>query len=151
MIYLDDVDKTILNTIQYDFPLDSRPYKKLGERLGISEDEVIRRLGRLHDEGAVRKIGPVINRNSIGGTSTLVAVNVPDERIDEVASYINEYTEVSHNYLRPDRYNIWFTLSASEKGRIYEILDELKAKTGLEFINLPTKRLFKIGVRFNIR
>ena len=151
MIYLDDTDKTILNTIQFDFPLDAHPFKKLGEKLGISEDEVITRLERLHDEGAVRKIGPVINRSSIGGKSTLIAVNVPDDRIDEIAGYINEYPEVSHNYLRPDQYNVWFTLSASREERIHDILDELKEKTGLEFINLPTKRLFKIGVRFDIR
>ncbi|MDW7732853.1 MAG: AsnC family transcriptional regulator [Methanolobus sp.] len=151
MIYLDDTDKTILNTIQYDFPLDVHPFKKLGEELGISEEEVIMRLGRLHDEGAVRKIGPVINRSSIGGTSTLVAVNVPDDMVDEVAGYINEYPEVSHNYLRPDVYNVWFTLSAAREERIHEILNELKEKTDLEFINLPTKRLFKIGVRFNVR
>ena len=151
MIDLDDTDKTILNTIQFDFPLDAHPFKKLGEKLGISEEEVIMRLERLHDEGAVRKIGPVINRNSIGGTSTLVAVNVPDEMIDEVAAYINDYPEVSHNYLRPDKFNVWFTLSAAREERIKEILNELKEKTGLEFINLPTKRLFKIGVRFNIR
>ena len=151
MIYLDDTDKAILNTIQYDFPLVAHPFAKLGEKLGISEEEVITRLERLHDVGAVRKIGPVINRKRIGGTSTLVAVNVPDDNIDEVAGFINKYQEVSHNYLRPGQYNVWFTLSASSEERILEILDELKEKTGLEFINLPTKRLFKIGVRFNIR
>ncbi|MBN2110980.1 MAG: AsnC family transcriptional regulator [Methanosarcinaceae archaeon] len=151
MISLDDTDKKILNTIQFDFPLDVRPFRELGERLGISEEEVIMRLERLHEKGAVRKIGPVINRNSIGGISTLVAVNVPDEMVDEVAGYINGYPEVSHNYLRPDQYNIWFTLSASSEERIREILDELRDSTGLDFINLPTKRLFKIGVRFNIR
>jgi DNA-binding Lrp family transcriptional regulator len=151
MIQLDDTDKKILNTIQHDFPLDVRPFKRLGEEMGISEEEVIRRLERLHGEGAVRKIGPVINRNKVGGTSTLVAVNVPEHMIDEVAGYIDEYYEVSHNYLRPDKYNIWFTLSAPGEERIKEILEELTRKTGLEFINLPTVRLFKIGVRFNIK
>jgi DNA-binding Lrp family transcriptional regulator len=151
MIYLDDTDKNILNTIQHDFPLDIHPFRKLGEELGISEEEVIGRLKRLQDEGAIRKIGPVINRKRIGGTSTLVAVNVPGDMIDEVAAYIDEYSEVSHNYLRPDKYNVWFTLSASGEERINEILKELNQKTGLEFINLPTVRLFKIGVRFNIK
>ncbi len=151
MIYLDDTDKNILNTIQHDFPLDIHPFQKLGKELGISEEEVIGRLKRLQDEGAIRKIGPVINRKRIGGTSTLVAVNVPGDMIDEVAAYIDEYSEVSHNYLRPDKYNVWFTLSASGEERINEILKELNQKTGLEFINLPTVRLFKIGVRFNIK
>ncbi|MDP2216380.1 MAG: AsnC family transcriptional regulator [Methanolobus sp.] len=151
MIYLDDMDKNILNTIQHDFPLDIHPFQKLGEELGISEEEIIRRLERLQNEGAVRKIGPVINRNRVGGSSTLVAVNVPEDMIDEIADCIDEYPEVSHNYLRPDKYNVWFTLSASGEERINEILKELNRKTGLEFINLPTVRLFKIGVRFNIK
>jgi DNA-binding Lrp family transcriptional regulator len=151
MIYLDDMDKNILNTIQHDFPLDIHPFQKLGEELGISEEEIIRRLERLQNEGAVRKIGPVINRNRVGGSSTLVAVNVPEDMIHEVADWIDEYPEVSHNYLRPDKYNVWFTLSASGEERINEILKELNQKTGLEFINLPTVRLFKIGVRFNIK
>jgi len=151
MIYLDETDKKILNTIQHEFPLDTHPFLKLGEGLGISEEEVLIRLRRLQEEGAVRKIGPVINRNRVGGTSTLVAVKVPEEMIDEVADYIDGYAEVSHNYLRPDIYNVWFTLSASDEERIQEILRELNQKTGLEFVNLPTVRLFKIGVRFNIR
>ncbi|MDG6244703.1 MAG: AsnC family transcriptional regulator [Methanolobus sp.] len=151
MIFLDDTDKKILNTIQFDFPLEKEPFMKLGNELGISEEEVIKRLQRLHDEGAIRKIGPIINRTGIGGTSTLVAANVPDERIDEVADYINEYQEVSHNYLRPERYNVWFTISAPDRVRIDNILNDLRKRTGLEFIDLPTKRLFKIGVKFDIR
>jgi len=151
MIFLDDTDKKILNTIQFDFPLETEPYKKLGEELDISEDEVIERLARLHDDGAVRKIGPIINRKGVGGTSTLVAVSVPEERVDEVAEYINAYHEVSHNYHRPEKFNIWFTISAANRERIDTIIGELREKTGMEFVDLPTKKLFKIGVRFNIK
>ncbi|MFZ3384578.1 MAG: AsnC family transcriptional regulator [Candidatus Methanoperedens sp.] len=150
-ISLDDVDKKILNAIQIDFPLVNKPFKELGKNLGLEEDDVIRRIQRLQKEGAIRRIGPIISTKKTGGMGTLVAMKVPPGRVDEVAGIINEYEEVSHNYLRPADFNVWFTVSAQSEDKLYEILDELKEKTGCELRNLPTKRLFKIGVKFNIK
>ena len=151
MVQLDQIDKDILNSIQLDFPLEIYPFEKLGEQLGIPEDELIRRIERMKSAGAIRRIGPIINTKKTGGISTLVAAKVPEHKIDEVADIINQYSEVSHNYLRPAEYNIWFTMAASSEERIIQILDEIKDKTGCDLINLPTKRLFKIGVKFDIR
>lgn len=150
-IPLDEIDKKILNSIQLDFPLVHRPFEELGKRLGLEEEEIIMRIKRLHKDGAIRRIGPIISTKKTGGVSTLVAMKVPLEKIDEVAGLINKYDEVSHNYLRPSNFNIWFTLSVESEERLDEILRELKEKTGCELRNLPTKRLFKIGVKFNIK
>ncbi|MDD5474011.1 MAG: AsnC family transcriptional regulator [Candidatus Methanoperedens sp.] len=151
MISLDEVDKKILNAVQLDFPIVHKPFEELGKSLGLSEGEVIRRIKRLCKEGAIRRIGPIISTKKTGGVSTLVAMRVPEARVDEVAGIINEYDEVSHNYLRPANYNIWFTLSAESEERMREILGEIEERTGCKVMNLPTKRLFKIGVKFNIR
>lgn len=147
---MDEVDRSILNSIQDGFPLTSRPFAELGARLGLSEDEVISRIQKLKDANIIRRIAPVIDVKKLGGASTLVAMSVPLDRVDEVAGIINAYSEVSHNYLRQDKYNIWFTVSASSKSRLDQILKEIEEKTGYPYINLPTVRVFKLGVKFEV-
>ncbi len=147
---VDEVDRSILNSIQDGFPLTSRPFAELGARLGLSEDEVISRIQKLKDANIIRRIAPVIDVKKLGGASTLVAMSVPLDRVDEVAGIINAYSEVSHNYLRQDKYNIWFTVSASSKSRLDQILKEIEEKTGYPYINLPTVRVFKLGVKFEV-
>ena len=131
-IFLDEVDKRILNAIQLDFPLERKPFEALGKSLGIKEEDVIRRIKRLQSEGAIRRIGPIISTKKTGGVSTLVAMKVPDYKVDVVAGIINQYEEVSHNYLRPANYNIWFTLSAESEERMQEILTDITEKTGCQ-------------------
>ncbi|MCL7413386.1 MAG: AsnC family transcriptional regulator [ANME-2 cluster archaeon] len=151
MIELDDLDKAILNEIQVDFPLAVQPFRELAANVGTTEDEVINRIKRLTRDGAIRRIGPILNVKNTGGESTLAAVKAPEDRIDEVANIISSYDEVSHNYLRPAEYNIWFTVSAPDKERLARILEEIETRTGCPLIDLPTLRLFKIGVKFNIK
>ncbi|MEA3295202.1 MAG: AsnC family transcriptional regulator [Euryarchaeota archaeon] len=151
MIELDDLDKAILNEIQLDFPLVEKPFKELALKLHSNENEIIHRIKYLTKQGAIRRIGPILNIKKAGGESTLAAVKVPDERIEEVARIINNFNEVSHNYLRPGEYNIWFTVSAQTRQRLERILDEIKQQTGCSLIELPTLRLFKIGVKFYVK
>ncbi len=146
---LDPIDRQLVNAIQLDFPLNPHPFLALGDRIGISEEEAIDRLKKLTDIGVVRKIGPILSTTAIGGSSTLIAMQVPEDEVDHIAARINEFGEVSHNYLRTDRYNIWFTVSARKKERLHEIISEI-SELGYPFLNLPVNRLFKIGVKFEV-
>ncbi len=148
---MDDVDALLLDLVQEGFPVMARPFRALGNALGLEEEEVIRRLERLQQEGLVRRIGPILDLRRVGLGGVLAAMKVEPEKADEVAGVVNEYPEVSHNYLRPDEsgYHLWFTVSAREE-RIEEILSEIRSSTGLEMLVLPTSRIFKIGVRFDI-
>lgn len=148
VIEMDDLDRKIINMIQLDFPLTVHPYKTIADRLGVSEKEIIGRLSRLSAQGAVRRIGPILNTRGMGGSNTLVAVRVPRDRIERAAAVINAYPEVSHNYLRSADFNIWFTLSAPTRERIDTILKEIEAELNCPMMDLPTIRQYKIQVRF---
>jgi DNA-binding Lrp family transcriptional regulator len=148
---MDDTDLRILAAVQEEFPLVSRPFLALGEKLGISEDEAISRLEKLEKEGLVRRLGPILDIRKLGLTGVLVAVKVSEGEAQGVADIVDQYEEVSHNYLRPNDsgFNMWFTVSAKED-RIQEILAEIGSKVGQKLLVLPTVRIFKIGVKFDI-
>ncbi len=148
---MDEIDRRLLAEVQEEFPLTAKPFEALGEKLGLNQAEIISRLDLLQKNGLIRRIGPIMDMRKLGLSGVLVAVQVPEGEAGEVARVVNDYLEVSHNYLRPNDtgYNLWFTVSASEE-RISQILKEIKAATGRKMLILPTLRIFKIGVRFDI-
>ena len=148
---MDEVDLELLSAVQDGFPITARPFRDLGRAMRLEEEEVIARLDCLQKDGLVRRIRPVLDLRKLGRSGILAALEVSREEADRAAQIINEYTEVSHNYLRPDEsgYNLWFTVSATEE-RIQEILQEIRIKTGRKMLVLPTLRIFKIGVKFDI-
>ena len=148
---MDEIDLKLLAAVQEGFPISPRPFRDLGRALGLEEDEVISRLAMLQKEGLVRRIGPILDLRRMGKSGILAALAVPLDRADSVAEVVSLYPEVSHNYLRPNDsgYNLWFTVSGTEE-RIQDILEEIRAKTGLKMLVLPTLKIFKIGVKFDI-
>jgi DNA-binding Lrp family transcriptional regulator len=148
---MDEADLKLLALVQDGFPISSRPFRELGDALGLEEDEVISRLAELQKEGLVRRIGPILDLRRLGRSGILAALAVPIDEADGAADMVNPYPEVSHNYLRPNDsgYNLWFTVSGTEE-RIQDILQEIQAKTGRKMLVLPTLRIFKIGVKFDI-
>jgi len=148
-IVLDELDKAILNEIQSHFPIVSRPYAEVGRRVGVSEEEVIRRVKQMTAAGVIRRIGANFTSRKLGYTSTLCAAQVPEELLARFAQVVNRYPEVTHNYLRRHRYNVWFTLIAESPARLTKILEEISQASGVaEILSLPAREVFKIKVDF---
>ena len=147
----EEIDLRLLSLVQEKFPLTPSPFQELGRLLGLEEKEVIERLDGLQKEGLVRRIGPILDLRRLGRSGILAALMVSLDEADELAEIVNQYPEVSHNYLRPNQsgYNMWFTVSATEE-RIQEVLEEIRKSTGRKMLVLPTGRIFKIGVKFDI-
>jgi siroheme decarboxylase len=148
---LDDVDRELLNAVQWDFPLDPRPYAVLGERLGMAEPEVRRRIARVKAAGILRQLSAIFDTRALGYTSALVAAKVDQEHIDAAAEIVNAHPGVSHNYKRNHAYNLWYTLAVPPGESLDEHLDVLHRDSGA-FVTrkLPTLKLYKIGVKLDM-
>jgi len=70
---LDDVDRELLNAVQWDFPLEPRPYSVLGERLGVTEPEVRERIAKVKAAGVLRQLSAIFDTRALGYSSALVA------------------------------------------------------------------------------
>ena len=148
---LDDIDRSILNQIQSDFPITPRPYRTIAEELGLTEDEVLERVHRLKESGIIRRIGGNFTPEKLGFVSTLCAAKVPEEKISQFAQVVNRYPGVTHNYRRENTYNIWFTFIATSMEEINASLKQIAAETGVtEILNLPATRVFKIRAEFQL-
>jgi len=149
-LLLDEIDRRLLNDFQTGFPLVPRPYAEIASRLGVDESEVIARLGRLGETGAVSRVGPVVQPRRIGA-STLAAMAVPPDRLEEVAGLVNGFPEVNHNYEREHRFNLWFVLTATDEERLGEVMDEIGERTGLEVLDLPMLEEYHIDLGFPLQ
>lgn len=145
---MDEKDRALLNEIQSNFPVDPRPYQALGARLGIGEDEVLKRISNLRKAGIIRRIGASINSRKIGFVSTLLAARAPEDKFQRFVAMVNQVDGVTHNYLRRHEYNVWFTLISPSEAEKRRVLDELMERTGIEILELPARKIFKIRVDF---
>jgi DNA-binding Lrp family transcriptional regulator len=146
----DALDNRLINILQQDFPVDARPFEIIAEKLRVSEEEVIDRIRILQKCGLIRRIGGIMDSRKLGFYSTLCACRVPEDRIEEIAAIINLQKEVTHNYIRNHELNMWFTLTVSTSDELLNLIRHLEELTGLSIKCMPSTKLYKIKVSFEM-
>jgi siroheme decarboxylase len=148
---LSEFDKRLLNIIQSDIPLTSRPFAVIASRIGADEATVIESLNRLKQEGYIRRIGPFFDSERLGYVSTLIALKVDESQLPAVAEAVNACPGVTHNYEREASYNLWFTLLSPDRAAEERTLSRLAGLPGvLRMLNLPATRKYKVNVQFTL-
>jgi DNA-binding Lrp family transcriptional regulator len=148
---LDDLDRELLNAVQWDFPLELRPFAALGVRLGIDEAEVRARVEKVKDAGVLRQLSAIFDTRALGYSSALVAAKLDPDHIDEAAAVVSAHPGVSHNYKRNHEYNLWYTVAVPPGESLDEHVDVLHRESGARVTRkLPTLKLYKIGVKLDM-
>ena len=143
----DDVDRRLINALQGGFPLAREPYREVARQLGLDEADVMRRIDALLEGGVLTRFGPMFQIERAGGAFVLAALRVPAERFDEVATIVNGFDEVAHNYRREHALNMWFVLATATPEGIPRAIAAIEAATGLEVFAFPKEREYFVGMR----
>jgi len=146
----DTLEYRLLNDYQDDFPLEPRPFARVARDLQATEGDILDAVDDLQASGAIGRIGAVVRPNTIGA-STLAAMAVPKEKLEDVAALVSGKTEVNHCYEREHNINLWFVVTARDEARVARVLDDLQAETGLEVLDLPMVEGYHIDLGFDLR
>ena len=148
---MDNLDKEILNEIQWTFPLVTRPFDAIAKKFDTTSEIVKERLNNLKEIGVLRQLSAIFDTRKLGYTSSLVAMEIESDKLEYVASQINRHPGVSHNYERDHQFNLWFTLAVPPGTDLNTELDKFNVLKGIKKVRmLPTLQLFKIGVKLDM-
>ncbi len=147
---LDDINRHIINTLQYGFPLSDRPYKEAADTLGISENDLITRLEYLLENGLLTRFGPLFNAENLGGALSLCAMEIPEAEFKTVTEQINALPEVAHNYQRDHKMNMWFVLATKSLEEKHQTLQKIEQQTGHKVFDMPKEKEYFVGLFLKI-
>ena len=155
---LDDIDRRILRAVAPGLPPLPRPYHALADRLGLDAGELMERMRRLRETGAVRRIAAVPNHYRLGYRANGMTVwDVDDDRVDALGERVGGLPFVSHCYRRPRampqwRYNLFAMVHAATRTEAMTHAEGIAAVLGdavrARDILISACILKKTGMRF---
>ena len=88
MVLSADKEKLVI-ALQNGLPISPRPYRELGQRIGLSERAVIDGIRDLCDDGAIKRFGVVVHHRALGiVANAMVVFDVPDGKVDSVGEWL---------------------------------------------------------------
>jgi siroheme decarboxylase len=125
----------IARLIQGDIPLTGRPFRRIAETAGLTEEEVLSLVHGLRKRDIIRKIGAIVRHRMVGYTRNVMVVwAVPPASVEAAGKALSSFAEVTHCYERTPpfagRYNL-FTMVHFRNEADELLLREMAAAAGV--------------------
>ena len=132
-----EADKRMIEVLQRDLPVQSRPFDPWAADAGITPDELLAACQVFVDRSYMRRFAAVLNHRKAGfGANGMAVWKVPEEQLDELGPRMAAFSAVSHCYKRPTYpdwpYSIFTMVHARSKDACEEAIAAIAEDTGLE-------------------
>ncbi len=126
---IDATDRRIIAATSGGLPLTPAPYAEVAGWLGLTEAEVLDRIGAMQASGVIRRVALAPNHYALGMTANGMSVwDVDDATVDALGPQVGALDFVSHCYRRPRALPDWpYNLFAMLHGTTR---DEVEDKRG---------------------
>jgi len=139
----------LIDRWQHGFPLVEKPFEVVGRFAALDQDETIGIFRKMRENEVISRVGAVVRPNTVGA-STLAAMQVPEERLEQVAALVSREPLVTHNYEREHALNLWFVIAGSGQEAIAATMQRINRQTGLEVVDLPMFEAYHLGLGFSL-
>jgi siroheme decarboxylase len=139
----------LIDRWQHDFPLVEKPFEVVGRFAALDQDETIGIFRKMRDNDVISRVGAVVRPNTVGA-STLAAMQVPEEWLEQVAALVSREPLVTHNYEREHALNLWFVIAGASQQAIAATIQRINRQTGLEVVDLPMLEAYHLGLGFSL-
>ena len=143
-------DHEILRVIQDGVPVTREPFKEAAEELGMTQEELVKRVKTMNENGLIRRFSANINQRKLGITANAVVVwNISQERMEAAVPVFLERGEISHIYERrvyPGRweYNLYTVVHDYDRESVERFAKKIADEIGVDdYQVLFSKRRFK--------
>lgn len=135
MNILTDLEKKIISLLQTDIPVVKRPFLAMAEKIGITEEQFLKVLNDLNDQGMIRRFGATIKHQKSGfKANAMVAWKVAEDRVEEVGNIMATFGEITHCYRRNPapgwEYNLYTMVHAADEAGCHAIVKKISRAVG---------------------
>lgn len=152
---MDNKTRQVLCQLQDGFKLETRPFKRIANEVGCTEEEVMAIVKQCCTDGIIRRIGAAVRPEQIGhGHNALVAWQVSEDLVDSFGNALAAMREISHCYERecPEGwpYNMFTMIHARSEESLHDLIHGIGEKFAVsQYKILRTAReLKKTSMRY---
>jgi siroheme decarboxylase len=149
-----EIEKKIIDSL-FEIPIEKEPYKKIAEKLGIEEKQVLDFIDKYSKSGHIRRLAAVLIHQKAGKQGNAMVVwKVPPDKVDEVGKIMSTFDEVSHCYEREKiplwDYNVYSMIHGNTDEDVKIIAKKISDATGINDYELlfSTREFKKTSPRY---